>query len=117
VQVDPGRFDISVRAPDALGFAWFVRPGVEVVDGRQDLGRLEPKEPSVLTGSALLEVTMNSSVPIPSALVRAYAYLDPDRAYTGDLTRAASVIQVAETRTDGAGAFRLLLPSSIAAPK
>jgi hypothetical protein len=116
VQVDPGSFDLSVRAPDDLGFAWFVRPGVQVVDASIDLGRVGLPQPAVLTGSAFVELTANTVDTIPSALVRAYAYLDEDLKYTRDLTRAVSVIQVAGTRTDDAGAFRLLLPSSIAAP-
>lgn len=117
VQVDPGSFDISVRAPEKLGFAWFVRPSVQVQDTDLDLGRVQAQPPSVVTGTASVAVDSTSAVAVPSALLRAYAYLDEDRAYTRDPSRAVSVIQVAETRTDEQGAFRLLLPSSIAAPK
>jgi hypothetical protein len=110
-------FDLSVRAPNELGYAWFVRPGVRVVDASVDLGRVGMPLPVVLTGSALVELTSSTVDTIPSALIRAYAYLDKDLTYTRDQTHAVSVIQVAGTRTEEDGTFRLLLPSSIAAPK
>jgi hypothetical protein len=124
VYADPGRFDISVRPPDASGFGWYVRPAVTIGSGAQDLGRLVLLAPSVVSGTVavtgLTSATTGeatSSVPVSSALIRAYAYLDKSLAYTPDATLATSVIQVAETRSTSSGAFRLLLPSSIAAPK
>ncbi len=111
---DPGRFDISVQAPDSLGFAWYVRPGVAVADSHQDLGRVTLPTPVALTGTATVG---KSKVPVGAGVVRAYAYLDKQLAYTRDPKDAFSVVQVAETRTDDDGAFRLLLPSSITAPK
>ncbi len=116
VQVDPGTFDVSVRVPEELKFAWFVRPGVEVDGPERDLGRIQPPAPSVVTGIAQVG-PLDMPTPVPLALLRAYAYLDENRLYTRDPARAASVIQVAETRTDETGFFRLLLPSSIAEPK
>jgi hypothetical protein len=116
VQADPGRFDVSVQAPEALGFGWFVRPGVQVVEGDENLGRVNLPTPSVLFGMA--EVSLGSGpAPLASAAIRAYAYLDKDLAYTRDSKQAVSVVQVAETRADEKGSFRLLLPSSIAAAK
>ncbi len=56
-------------------------------------------------------------MPLASAAIRAYAYLDKNLAYTRDAKQAVSVVQVAETRADENGAFRLLVPSSIVAPK
>lgn len=117
VQVDPGRFDVSLRAPESLGFGWYVHPGVDVGGTAQDLGRVQLPRPSVVTGTASIAAAGGATTSIASALIRAYAYLDKDLAYTSDVTRAVSVIQVAETRADEMGAFRLLLPSSIAAPK
>jgi len=89
---------------------------VKVEGAERDLGRIQPPSPSVVTGVAQIGGTAMPSA-IPLALLRAYAYLDENRAYTRDPKLAASVIQVAETRTDENGAFRLLLPSSIAEPK
>jgi hypothetical protein len=120
VTVDPGRFDISVRAPEAWGFGWFVKPGVEVVDATEDLGWVSMKAPSALRGTTtglFAERDALVSKPVGSCAVRAYAYLDKDLAYTRADGSAVSVVQVAETRSDEQGAFRLLVPSSLAASK
>jgi hypothetical protein len=126
VSVDPGRFDVSLRAPESLGFGWFVKPGVEVADAPQDLGDVELKAPSALRGTTTglfadkdadtREPVLVSRI-VGSCSVRAYAYLDRDLAYTRDAAAAVSVVQVAETRSDDRGAFRLLVPSSLAASK
>jgi hypothetical protein len=111
---DPGLFDVSVEAPDTLGFAWFVRPGVQVQKEKdEDLGRVTLPAPSLLTGVASLP----GDIRLASASIRAYAYLDANLQYTRDPKQAASVIQVAETRAKEDGSFRLLVPSSITAPK
>jgi hypothetical protein len=117
VQADPGIFDFTVQAPEALGFGWFVRPRVQVKsDGKQDLGQMVLPPPSLLVGTAGISLA-GTVVPLASAALRAYAYLDKDAAYTRDPRQAASVVEVAETRADEQGAFRLLLPSTIEAPK
>jgi hypothetical protein len=120
VSVDSGRFDLSVRPPEELGFGWYVRPAVDVAGESLDLGRVPLSGPSVLRGTATALVAgpknKLATVPIGFASVRAYAYLDKDLAYTRDLAAAVSVVQVAETRADAEGAFRLLVPSSLAAP-
>jgi hypothetical protein len=113
VQADPGAFNLSVQAPDQLGFAWFVRPGVQIGAGDEDLGRAVPPLPSVLSGT----VTIGARGALPSGSIRAYAYLDKNLAYTRDPKEAVSVVQVAETRSDETGAFRLLIPESIADSK
>jgi len=113
MQADPGTFDISVQASESLGFGWFVRAGVQVGDKPLDLGHANPPVPSVLTGTA----TLDDSTKLSAAAIRAYVYLDKDQAYTRDPKQAVSVIEVAQTRAADDGTFRLLLPSSIAAPK
>lgn len=116
VAADPGLFDVSVQAPESLGFAWFVQPGVQVVDHDQDLGRVALPRPALLSGTARVSLA-GREVPLGSAAIRAYAYLDKDLAYTRDAKQAVSVVQVAETRADEKGGFRLLVPSRIAASK
>ena len=116
VQADPGRFDVSVRAPDSLGFGWFVRPGVQVREQRQDLGGVSLPRPSLLSGTARV-LLGGTEVALSSAAIRAYAYLDKDLAYTRDAKQAVSVVQVAEARAEENGAFRLLVPSRITASK
>jgi hypothetical protein len=113
---DRGKFDISVQGPESLGFAWYVRPGFDVHDPRQDLGPLSLPTPVALTGQATIG-SGSAKLPVGSGVVRAYAYLDKNLAYTRDPKEAVSVVQVAETRADERGDFRLLLPSSITAPK
>jgi len=116
VAADPGLFDVSVQAPESLGFAWFVHPGVRVADQDQDLGRVALPRPALLSGTARVSLA-GTEVPLGSAAIRAYAYLDKDLAYTRDAKQAVSVVQVAETRADEKGVFRLLVPSRIAASK
>ncbi len=117
VQADPGTFDVTVQAPEALGFGWFVRPGVQVKsDGDHDLGPVDLPTPALLSGTAGVSLA-GGVAPLASAAVRAYAYLDKNLAYTRDVREAVSVVQVAETRADRRGAFRLLVPSSIQTPK
>jgi hypothetical protein len=99
-----------------LGFAWFVRPGVQVGERNLDLGRVSLPSPSLLSGTARVLVD-SKEVALSSAAIRAYAYLDKDLAYTRDAKQAVSVVQVADTRADENGAFRLLVPSRIAASK
>jgi hypothetical protein len=116
VATDPGLFDVSVQAPESLGFAWFVHPGVRVAEQDQDLGLVTPPTPALLSGTARVSIG-GTGVPLGSAAIRAYAYLDKDLAYTRDAKQAVSVVQVAETRADEKGEFRLLVPSRIAASK
>jgi hypothetical protein len=116
VAADPGLFDVSVQPPESLGFGWSVYPGVQVLSHDEDLGRVTPPRPSVLSGTA--SVTMGGvQVPLGSAAIRAYAYLDKNFAYTRDVKQAERVVQVAETRANVDGSFRLFVPSSITAPK
>lgn len=116
VDADPGDFDISVQAPESLGFGWFVQPGAHVGDTNVDLGNVTLPKPSVLSGQAHVSVG-GTNVLMGSAAIRAYAYLDKNLAYTRDAKQAVSVIQVAETRADENGTFHLLVPSRIVAPK
>ena len=116
VAADPGLFDVSVQAPESLGFAWFVHPGVRVADRDQDLGRVTLPRPALLSGTARVSLA-GTEAALGSAAIRAYAYLDKDLAYTRDAKQAVSVVQVAETRANEQGEFRLLVPSRIAASK
>jgi hypothetical protein len=109
--VDPGRFDVTVRASEELGYGWYVRPGVEVSDGDVDLNA-DFRLPSVLTGKATIALPSGAQ-PLASAAISAYAYLNQDLAYTRDPDEAVAIALVAETRTRNDGAFRLLLPAGI----
>jgi hypothetical protein len=116
VDTDPGRFDVSVRGAESLGFGWWVRPGLDITSDVQDLGFVELPVPTVLTATATAAIS-NSAVLVAFGAVSAYAYLDENSAYTRDPAKAASVVQVAETRADENGAFRLLIPAQLAEAK
>lgn len=116
VQADPGTFDVSVQASDSLGFGWFVRPGVEVGTSDKDLGRVSLPMPALLSGTAQVALAGGKAL-LSAAAIRAYVYLDKDRTYTSDPLLAVSTIQVAETRADEQGRFRLLVPAGLSAPK
>lgn len=108
VRTDPGLFDLWVRPEVRSGFAWFVRSSVSVGGAGVDLGKIALPLPVEYRGTLL---SMDTSGAVPSALVRAYAYLEGSE-LTNDPTKATSLIQVAETRTNQEGDFRLLLPAS-----
>ena len=108
VGLDPGTFDVLVQPNPSEGLAWTVRRAVTVTDGDVDLGAVENAEPYSVSGT----LTSSNVRSVPSALIRAYAYLK-DGVLTADPSEATSVIQVGETRSDSDSRFRLLLPTRI----
>jgi hypothetical protein len=113
LRLDPGRFNVTVEAPESLGLGWYVWPGADV--GTRDLDlSAELKRPSVLTGRATIAVPGGTQA-LAWAAINAYAYLNKDRQYTRDPEQAVSVIQVAAARAKEDGSFRLLLPEALIA--
>ncbi len=110
-EVDPGVFDFSVRPPDGTGFAWLVRPGVEVQSGVHDLGPMKLPLPVVYEGKVSVPGA-EAPLPVPGALIRAFIYLNGE-GYTGDRSGATTAVQLAEARADETGAFRLFLPANL----
>jgi hypothetical protein len=107
---DPGIYDFFVKPEERSNYSWFVSPMVEMPSGalNLDLGRLKLPLPFVYHGAVIISGTP-TRVPVPGALVRAYAYLTvgtPPDLFT-------FVVPVAETRTDENGAFNLLIPASL----
>lgn len=107
---DAGRFDIVARnvTKDA-DFSWAFRLGVTVGDGDVVLGDLTERPPLLVRGSVSAERTG----PLPSALIRAYAYVK-----AGELSTPADaeyVLLVGETRANAEGEYQLLLPADLAA--
>ena len=112
LDVDAGMYDFRVEPDPTTGFGWYVRPKVTVgasvdafVDARLPL-------PVVHRGT-VSSGTGDSRVTLPSALIRAFAYITRDGTLTPTPTPESIAIQVAETHSDGAGNFSLLLPSSV----
>jgi hypothetical protein len=111
LRTDPGTFDISVRPNADTGFPWLVMPNVEVTSVTSGLGRLDMPLPVSYRGTVTMAGT---EVPtsVPSALVRAYIYLDGSE-YTADIEKADSVLQIAETRAATDGSFNVLIPATL----
>lgn len=107
---DAGRFDIVARnvTKDA-DFSWAFRLGVTVGDGDVVLGDLTERPPLLVHGSVSAEQTG----PLPSALIRAYAYVKAGEVSTPDA--AEYVLLVGETRANADGDYQLLLPADLAA--
>lgn len=105
LNVDRGELDVSVRPPDGTGFAWLVRPGVEVDAAAKNMQRMTAPLPVVYNGAVTVD-----QAKVPGALVRAYLYLSGSGGYAS-ADGAHSVVQIAETRAADDGTFTLLLPA------
>jgi hypothetical protein len=106
MDVHPGALNVSIRPDTSTGFAWLSRPNVLVQEGIHDLGTLPLPPPVVYEGFVA------GAHPLGSALIEAYVFLDA-QGYTDERGGARSVVQVAETRADELGRFRLLLPANL----
>lgn len=111
LEADPGVFDFSIRTAENTGFAWMVRPNVEVQAGVHDLGAMTLPLPVVYQGLVTVPGETAPS-PVPGTLIRAFIYLN-ESGYTEDRAGAKSVVQIAEARADSTGKFRLLLPANL----
>jgi hypothetical protein len=118
LHADPGTFDVSVRPLAESGFSWLVVPGVAVGTtgptsaGANLMTRALPL-PVVYRGTVTLPGAANAmATPVPGALIRAYVYTTAGL-YTSQPTKADAVVQVAETRADTSGVFKLLIPATL----
>ncbi|MEO7034476.1 MAG: hypothetical protein ABI548_11280 [Polyangiaceae bacterium] len=115
---DSGTFDVSVRPQAGTGFAWSVVPAVGVgttpeTSAGVNLASLLSPLPVQYGGTVTVPgATADSAVAVPGALIRAYAYTLKG-SYTSDPAKADSVVQIAETRADDTGGFKLLIPASL----
>jgi len=105
---DSGLYDLFVQPDSATGFGWYVRPMLRVGPVDQDLKNVNVPLPVVYQGFVTSATgTYNAESTVPEALIRAYYVVNPDNPDE----RAA--IQVAETRADRNGAFKLLIPARV----
>jgi len=109
LSADPGVFDLFVQPDPSTRFAWYVRPLVPV-SGPLALGRVTLPLPVPIAGRVSIE---GSSEPTASALIRAYVFLTRDGEYTATPPTDGAVVQIAETRTDDAGNYELLIPAGL----
>jgi hypothetical protein len=109
VPVDPGSFDVSVRAAtDDSGFPWLVRSRLTVQGGSAgpDLGLLTVAFPAFLGGV----VIGPDGAAVPGATVRAWLPVR-DAASADGFT--GTVVQIGETTTGVDGSYGLALPPSL----
>jgi len=112
--IDSGTYDFRVEPDPGTGFAWLVHPQVTIAEsvGEKDLGGLRVPLPIVYRGQ-ITSGSSESQAIVPSALIRAFVYLARDGKVTPQPTEGAVAVQVAETHSDSAGNFTLLVPAKV----
>ncbi len=119
-EADTGTFDVRVEPDPSTGYSWAVMPGVSLPSQQDALNDLQLDWPIIYRGKVLLESDSGGLVPIPKALIRAYAFLDSNGNLSTSATDGSVAIQVAETYSDDsngdAGTYRLLVPKALAMP-
>jgi hypothetical protein len=114
IGAEPGTYDLSVRPTDATGFPWLVRPNLAVGGQESEIRLPALRMPLPLEYSGVVTANANSrQEPVAGALIRAYVYVTNQHTYTGDPAKAASVLQIGETRAGDGGEFKLLLPPNL----
>jgi hypothetical protein len=118
-------FDFVVRPEGISAMPWLVRTGISISEST-DLGSVEVPLPVVRSG--VVQVPQANPLLVGGALIRAYVYVDDTGQYVADpdsLTSCTSplltaeerclrsVVQVAETRAQEDGSYRLLIPSRL----
>jgi hypothetical protein len=101
--LDPGLYDVVVRAPDGSGFPWTVLPGLEVLAGASSLRREVVMQAPLPLAGRLLD---SAGAALAGAEIRAYAVIDvPDG--------APRSVEVGRTTSTADGRYELLLPPSL----
>jgi hypothetical protein len=115
---DPGTFDLFLQPDPSTRFGWYVRPQVEVGSDEPvvSLGRLTIPLSRRYAGTVLIGPKTTGRPSLPNALIRAYVYVTPEGEFAAAPVTNGSVIQVAETQSNDAGGFELLIPASLDAP-
>lgn len=117
---DPGTFTLFVQPDPSTRFGWYVRPqfNVDARDEVRSVGTLPVPLARRHAGKVLIgSKSSDAGRPVlPNALIRAFVYVTPEGEYSDTLLADGSVLQVAETRSSGAGEFELLIPASLDSP-
>jgi hypothetical protein len=102
MSLDPGTFDITLRAPSTSNYAWWVAPASSILAGPADkpllLQNVQLAIPVPLEGRMIDP----AGQPLRNAVVRAYA------------ARGMAATEVGDARTDEMGRFTLWLPADFA---
>lgn len=117
VFLDPGTYDVVVRVPDASGFPWIVRQGVQVTRATKEKSELDLKTlrtvpPVIFTGRVLDP----NGDPVARAYIRARAKILEGGVIDTDPTtdkRVIDAIDVGETFSREDGSYTLVVPSSL----
>jgi hypothetical protein len=105
---DPGIYDFFIQPEARSRYPWYVRPSTTVDEGGRSLGEFHVPFPVIHRGRVVIKGT---DFVVPDALIRVYAYVTAEGKYSP--MPENSVVQVAEGRADGNGAFELLIPASL----
>ncbi|HSC89944.1 MAG TPA: hypothetical protein VLC09_21885 [Polyangiaceae bacterium] len=102
--VDRGTFDLVAQPPESSGLPWSFLLGRESTESASfDLHGALPR---VVRGT----LRSRDIGAVPSALIRAYAYVKGN-GLAAQPSEATRLVPVAETRADETGGYRLLLPA------
>jgi len=99
MSVDPGHYDMQVKASAETGFAWLVEPELLMNAGGEDVVRDYRLDPPIPVHGI---VRSSDGLAVPNALIRAHVFID-----TGVGTKRP--LQVAETVSLEDGSYRLLI--------
>jgi hypothetical protein len=105
---DPGIYDFFIQPEARSRYPWYVRPSTTVPEDGRLLGEVRVPFPVIHRGRIVIRGT---DFVVSDALIRVYAYVTAVGKYSP--TPENFVVQVAETRADGNGAFELLIPASL----
>lgn len=118
LRADPGTFDLVVQPDSSTRFGWYVRT-LLAVDQRAEIssiGSITLPFARSWGGSVLIGPRTMGAPVVANALIRAYVYLTPEGEYSPTVPKGGALIQVAETRSNDAGEFELLIPASLDSP-
>lgn len=116
---DDGTYVLRVEPDASTGYGWYVRPGFTLPRDQAVLGELDVDLPIFYQGTITAE-TSAGPIPVPQALIRAYAYVDKYGAPAMTADASVAAVQIAETysqdQSSTPGAFTLLVPPALAVP-
>jgi hypothetical protein len=117
-QADPGTFNLFVQPDPSTRFGWYVRSQftVDERDAVLSTGTLALPLARRHVGRVVLGAKGPDQPRVPNALIRAYVYVTPSGEYAAAAPENGALLQVAETRSNGAGEFELLIPATLDSP-
>jgi hypothetical protein len=117
-RADPGMFDFFVQPDSSTRFGWYVRPlfTVDQRDVTAPVGSVTLPLARGWSGKVLVGSNVRNQLALANALLRAYVYVTREGEYSATRPDRGALLQVAETRSNAAGDFELLIPASLDSP-